>query len=45
MIFYRQQLFNPLNPIVHFWLHPTAHCVSAERVRQREVGVVTRTEL
>ena len=23
-------LFNPLNPIVHFWLHHTAHC--AEKI-------------
>ena len=36
--------FNPLNPIVHFWLHHTAlHAgsVSAERVGQGEVGGVT----
>ena len=33
-----------LNPIVHFWLHHTAHCgsVRAERVGQGEVGGVTR---
>ena len=24
------QIFNPLNPIVHFWLHHTAHC--AEKI-------------
>ena len=33
---------NPSNPIVHFWLHHTAHC--AEKivsVGQREVGGVT----
>ena len=46
-------IFYPLNPIVHFWLHHTAHCalhrkdncacgsVSAERVGEGEVGVVT----
>ena len=39
-------LINPLNPIVHFWLHHTAHCVEkivsvpAERVGQGEVGGV-----
>ena len=30
-----------INPIVHFWLHHTAHCagsVSVERVGQGEVG-------
>ena len=43
---------NPLNPIMHFWLHHTVHCTekivstpvasaSAERVGQGEVGGVT----
>ena len=36
-------LINPLNPIVHFWLHNTAHC--AEKVGQGEVGAVTRRVL
>ena len=36
--------FNTLNPIVHFWLHHTAHYAGsalAERVGQGEVGGVT----
>ena len=46
-------MFNPVNPIVHFWLQYAVCCVekivlacrfhmSAERVGQGEVGGVTR---
>ena len=33
------KLLNPLNPIVHFWLHHTAHCAErvVSRVEQGEV--------
>ena len=36
-------LINPLNPIVHFWLHHTVHCAEkvVSRVEQGEVGGVT----
>ena len=27
---WKAMIFNPLNPIVHFWLHHTAHC--AEKI-------------
>ena len=33
--------FNPLNPIVHFWLHHTAHCaekIVSERLRAGSVS-------
>ena len=33
-------LFNPLNPIVHFWLHHTAHC--AEPARYARWSCVSR---
>ena len=34
-------MINPLNPIVHFWLHHTVH--SAERVGQGEMDGVTHS--
>ena len=41
---YNLALKNPLNPVVHFWLHHTAHCT--EKMSRKggtgEVGRVTR---
>ena len=37
-----KNVFNPLNPIVHFWLHHTVHC--AEKIVSAQCALVFREQ-